>query len=165
MFQTTGILSVVTNGLFGITIPWLTSTDIAPYGIIMVQVWKFTGYYMVIYIAGLLDIPQSLYESARIDGANYVQQFRFITIPMLRNTFTLAIVTCVIFTFGAFPLQYVITEGGPSRSTEVLGLLIYLQAFRFNKFGYASAISVLFFGTLFLVSFFQLKLFKPGNEV
>lgn len=164
MFQSTGVFSVASNAIFGFTVPWLTSTEIAPYSVIMVQVWKFTGYYMVIYIAGLLDIPASLFESARIDGARFFQQLRYITIPMLRHTFALAIVTSVIFTFGAFPLQYVITEGGPSRSTEVMGLLIYFQAFRFNKFGYASAISVLFFGTLFIVSYFQLRAFRSEAD-
>ena len=163
MFQTTGILSVLTVGLFGETIPWLTSTQIAPYGMIMVYVWKFTGFYLVIYIAGLLDIPEVLFEAARIDGASFWQQLFRITIPSLKNTIALALVSCVIFTFGTFAIQFVITEGGPSRSTEVLALLIYFQAFRFNKFGYSAVISVLFFLTLLVFSIIQLRLFKQQD--
>jgi ABC-type sugar transport system permease subunit len=163
MFQTTGILSVLTVGLFGETIPWLTSTTIAPYGMIMVYVWKFTGFYLVIYIAGLLDIPEVLFEAARIDGASFRQQLFRITIPSLKNTIALALVSCVIFTFGTFAIQFVITEGGPSRSTEVLALLIYFQAFRFNKFGYSAVVSVLFFLTLLVFSIIQLRLFKQQD--
>lgn len=163
MFQTTGILSVLTVGLFGETIPWLTSTQVAPYGMIMVYVWKFTGFYLVIYIAGLLDIPEVLFEAARIDGASFWQQLFRITIPSLKNTIALALVSCVIFTFGTFAIQFVITEGGPSRSTEVLALLIYFQAFRFNKFGYSAVISVLFFLTLLVFSIIQLRLFKQQD--
>jgi ABC-type sugar transport system permease subunit len=163
MFQTTGILSVLTVGLFGETIPWLTSTQVAPYGMIMVYVWKFTGFYLVIYIAGLLDIPEVLFEAARIDGASFWQQLFRITIPSLKNTIALALVSCVIFTFGTFAIQFVITEGGPSRSTEVLALLIYFQAFRFNKFGYSAVVSVLFFLTLLVFSIIQLRLFKQQD--
>jgi ABC-type sugar transport system permease subunit len=159
MYQTTGILSVLTVNLFGETVPWLTSTQVAPYSMIIVYVWKFVGYYMVIYIAGLLDIPETFFEAAQIDGANFWQQLFRITIPSLKNTFTLAVVSCMIFTFGTFPIQFVITEGGPSRSTEVLALLIYFEAFRFNKFGYSAMISILFFVTLLAFSIVQLRLF------
>lgn len=162
MFQTTGLISVLTVRLLGISVPWLADTGIAPYSMVIVYVWKYTGYYMVIYIAGLLDIPESYFEAARIDGANFRQQLFRITIPSMMNTIALAVVSSVIFAFGTFAIQFVITEGGPSRSTEVLSLLIYVQAFKFNKFGYSSVISVLFFLTLLLFSILQLRLFKTG---
>ena len=100
---------------------------------------------MVIYIAGLLDVPVSLYEAARMDGAGFWAQLFYITIPNIRNTIALAVISCIIFTFGQFSIQYVITKGGPSRSTEILSLLIFRQAFEISKFGYSAAISVLFF--------------------
>ncbi|MEW5816593.1 MAG: hypothetical protein AB1798_14525 [Spirochaetota bacterium] len=78
----------------------------------------------------------------------------------MSSTRLLAIVSCMIFTFGQFTIQYVITKGGPSRSTEILALLIFKEAFEFNKFGYSAAISVLFFVTLLLFSLIQLRLFK-----
>ncbi|MFA6706656.1 MAG: sugar ABC transporter permease [Sphaerochaetaceae bacterium] len=163
MYQSTGIMSVLSAKLFGKPLPWLTSTQTAPYSMIIVYVWKSVGYYMVMYIAGLLDIPTELYEAAKIDGANFWHRLFYITIPSLKNTFALAVVSCVIFTFGSFPLQFVIAGGGPSRSTEVMALLIYLEAFRFNKYGYSAAISVMFFMTLIVFSFFQLKMFKSGK--
>jgi ABC-type sugar transport system permease subunit len=162
MFQTTGLITVFFRRLFGVTIPWLVNTRTAPYAMIIVYVWKAVGYYMVIYIAGLLDIPSTLFEAARIDGAGFRNRLLYITIPSLVNTITLAVVSCVIFTFGQFSIQYVITKGGPSRSTEILALLIYTQAFQFSRFGYSAAISVLFFLTLLAFSLIQLRLFRSG---
>lgn len=164
MFQSTGLMSVISAKLFGgDPLPWLTSTAVAPYSLILVYVWKSVGYYMVMYIAGLLDIPTELYEAATIDGGNVWHKLFYITIPSMRNTFALALVSCMIFTFGSFPLQFVIAGGGPSRSTEVIALLIYLEAFRFNKFGYSAAISVVFFLVLMVFSFSQLRMFKSGK--
>jgi ABC-type sugar transport system permease subunit len=163
MYQSTGLISVVTRTIFGASPAWLTNTKAAPYAMILTYVWKSVGYYMVIYIAGLLDIPVSFYEAARMDGAGFWNQLRYITIPALRNTIALAVISCIIFTFGQFSIQYVITKGGPSRSTEILALLIYREAFELSKFGYSAAVSVLFFMTLLVFSIFQLRLFKSGT--
>jgi ABC-type sugar transport system permease subunit len=130
---------------------------------IITYVWKSVGYYMVIYIAGLMDVPVSLYEAARIDGAGFWSQLYYVTIPNIKNTIALAVISCIIFTFGQFAIQFVITKGGPSRSTEILSLLIYRQAFELAKFGYSAGISVLFFLTLLIFSIFQLRLFKSGT--
>jgi ABC-type sugar transport system permease subunit len=160
MFQSTGVFSNIFLDIFGINIKWLTSKSITPYSMILVNVWKITGYYMIIFIAGLLNIPNTFYESSKVDGATYLQRLIYITIPLMKNTFILAFVSGVIFSFAAFPQQYVMTEGGPARSTEVLALLIYKQAFEFTKFGYSSAISVAFFLTLLVFSLIQFKIFK-----
>ncbi len=163
MFQSTGLIPIMLRKLVGVSPAWLTNTRAAPYAMIMVYVWKSVGYYMVIYIAGLLDVPVSFYEAARIDGAGFWGQLWYITLPSLKNTIALAVVSCVIFTFGQFSIQYVITKGGPSRSTEILSLLIFRQGFELTKFGYASAISVLFFLTMLVFSLLQLRLFKSGT--
>jgi ABC-type sugar transport system permease subunit len=163
MYQSTGLISIVVRNLVGVSPAWLTDTRAAPYAMIITYVWKVVGYYMVIYIAGLLDIPSSYYEAARIDGAGFWGQLFYITIPSLKNTIVLAVVSSVIFTFGQFSIQYVITKGGPSRSTEILALLIYRQAFDFSRFGYSAAISVLFFLTLLVFSLIQLRLFRSGT--
>jgi len=160
MFQTTGLLSILFLDVFGLNIPWLSSTKVAPYAVILVNVWKYTGYYMVMFIAGLLEVPEVYYEAARIDGAGFWGRLIYITLPSLKNTLILIFVSCVIFSFGTFALQYVMTEGGPSRSTEVLALLIYKEAFEYTKFGYAAAISVIFFITLLIFSIIQVKIFK-----
>ena len=165
MFQSTGILSNLFIDLFGTKVKWLTSTKIAPYSMILVNVWKMTGYYMIIFIAGLLNVPNTFYEAARVDGANYFERLIYITLPQMKNTFILVFVSGVIFSFAAFPQQYVMTEGGPGRSTEVLALLIYKQAFEFTKFGYSSSISVAFFASLLLFSTIQLRLFKSESNL
>jgi ABC-type sugar transport system permease subunit len=154
---------VILRRLIGTSPVWLTSTTAAPYAMIIVYVWKAVGYYMVIYIAGLLDVPASFYEAARIDGAGFWGQLFYITIPSLKNTIALAVVSSVIFTFGQFAIQYVITKGGPARSTEIMALLIYRQAFEVSKFGYSAAISVLFFLTMLIFSLIQLRLFRSGT--
>ena len=163
MFQSTGLIPVILRKIIGVSPVWLTNTKAAPYAMIIVYVWKSVGYYMVIYIAGLLDVPVSYYEAARIDGAGFWGQLWYITLPSLKNTIALAVVSCVIFTFGQFSIQYVITKGGPSRSTEILSLQILRQGFELSKFGYASAISVLFFLTMLVFSLLQLRLFKSGT--
>ena len=165
MFQSTGILSNLFIDLFGTKVKWLTSTKIAPYSMILVNVWKMTGYYMIIFIAGLLNVPNTFYEAARVDGANYFERLIYITLPQMKNTFILVFVSGVIFSFAAFPQQYVMTEGGPGRSTEVLALLIYKQAFEFTKFVYSSSISVAFFASLLLFSIIQLRLFKSESNL
>ncbi len=163
MYQGTGLLPIMLRKIIGVSPAWLTDTRVAPYAVIITYAWKSVGYYMVIYIAGLLNVPVSYFEAARIDGAGFWAQLFYITIPSLRNTITLAMVSCIIFTFGGFSIQYVITQGGPARSTEVLSLLIYREAFQLGKFGYSSGISVLFFLTLLVFSLIQLRLFKSGT--
>jgi ABC-type sugar transport system permease subunit len=162
MYQSTGLIPVLLRKLIGVSPVWLTNTRAAPYAMIIIYVWKSVGYYMVIYIAGLLDVPVSYYEAARIDGAGFWGQLFYITIPSLKNTIALAVVSCVIFTYGQFSIQYVITRGGPARSTEIMAILIYRQAFEMSKFGYSAAISVLFFLTMLVFSLIQLRLFRSG---
>jgi len=164
MFQSTGLLSYIFSIIFKLKIPWLTSTTVAPYAMILVYVWKNTGYYMVIFLAGLLNIPEVYYEAAQVDGAGFWSTLIHITIPQLKNTISLAFISCVIFTFGSFSQQYVMTGGGPANSTEVLSLLIYKEAFTYNKFGYASAISVVYFITLLFFSIVQLRIFASKTR-
>ena len=163
MYQSTGLIPIICRWIFGSSPAWLTNTKAAPYALIITYVWKSVGYYMVIYIAGLMDVPTSFYEAARMDGAGFWGQLFYITIPNLRNTFALAVISCIIFTFGQFSIQYVITKGGPARSTEVLALLIFREAFEMSKFGLSAAVSVLFFLTLLVFSIFQLRLFRSGS--
>jgi ABC-type sugar transport system permease subunit len=162
MYQSTGLIPVLLRSVIGSSPAWLTNTRAAPYAIIITYVWKSVGYYMVIYIAGLMDVPASFYEAARMDGAGFWNQLWYITIPNLRNTFALAIISCIIFTYGQFDIQYVITKGGPAHSTEILSLLIYREAFDLSRFGLSAAISVLFVLTLLVFSVLQLRLFRSG---
>ncbi|MEN3009346.1 sugar ABC transporter permease, partial [Pseudothermotoga sp.] len=115
-----GILNYVL-GFFGIPkIPWLTSPNTALRAIMLMTIWQSLGSQMIIFLAGLQSIPQAFYEAASIDGANAFQKFRFITIPLLKPTTVFVLVTSVIGSFQVFTPIYVLTQGGPLRSTDVV---------------------------------------------
>lgn len=139
-------------GLVGIPpLKWLSSSDTALMSIVMVAVWKVIGYDMVIFVAGLQSISEELYEAAKIDGANALQRFVKITLPMLSPTIFFLSVTSVITSFQVFDVVRIMTGGGPADSTNVLVYYIFQYGFRFFKIGQASAASmVLFFMVLFL---------------
>jgi len=119
---------------------WLGDPSLALGSVIAVTVWTLMGYYMVIFLAGLQDIPNEYYESARIDGATGWQSFRHITWPLLKPTsFFVLLMTTVAAITGAFDLIFVLTAGGPANGTTVTIFYIYQQAFLFGEFGYASA--------------------------
>jgi multiple sugar transport system permease protein len=158
-----GVINEVITSLGGSAIPWLQSKAWAMPAIILLVVWKGTGYYMVIYLAGLMDIPSEYYEAARIDGASRWSLFRHITWPLLAPTTYLIMILQVINSFQVFTVVYVMTGGGPVRSTEVALYYMYDRAFQSLEFGYASAISVVVFLFLVLVTIFQ-RVFV-GNRV
>lgn len=138
--------------MIGISNPpkWITSTTWAMPSIIIVAIWKNIGYNMVIFLAGLQDIPKDLYEAGEIDGANKRQLFWNITVPLLRPTTFFITIISIIGSFQVFGQALVMTEGGPGISTNTIVLYIYQNAFVFFKMGYASAAAwVLFFIILF----------------
>ena len=136
---------------------WLSSTNTAMISVIMVYVWQVAGYYMVMFLAGLQTIPDSLYESADIDGANNFRKLFNITIPMLSPTFFLVIIIFIINSFKVFTLIYVMTDGGPGRATSVLVFYVYQQAFERSRFGYASAMSLILFVIMLAITIFQYR--------
>ena len=139
---------------------WLASTDWALTAIIITSVWRFMGYYMVIYLAGLQSIPSTLYEAAEIDGANAFRRFTNITLPMLRPTTFFVFVMLTINSFRVFDLVQVMTNGGPGRATTVLVHQLFLAAFNRFEFGYASAIALLLFFIIISVTIVQFVLGK-----
>ncbi len=142
--------------LVGITGPgWLFDPNWAMTGIIMTSVWKDIGFVMVIYLAGLQDIPENLYEASRLDGASGWQQFRTITWPLLsRTTFFVTTIT-LINSFQVFDQVWVMTKGGPAGATSVMMELIYKNAFSYYRMGYASAVSWILFALIFGVTIIQ----------
>ena len=133
---------------------WLGDPNLALGAVLVVTIWFLMGYYMVIFLSGLQDIPREYYEAARIDGANSWKMFTRITLPLLRPTsFFVLLVSTVSAVSGsqAFDLIYVMTNGGPANSTSLAVFYIYQQAFKFNNYGYAAAMaSVLVVILLFL---------------
>ena len=123
---------------------WLGNPNLALGTVVVVSIWFFMGYYMIIFLAGLQEIPREYYEAARIDGARSWQAFRHITWPLLKPTsFFVLIVSTITGVAGlqAFDLIYVMTKGGPANSTALGIFYIYQQAFQFNDFGYAAAMA------------------------
>lgn len=118
----------------------------------------------VIFIAGLQQIPDEEYESAMIDGATTFHRFRYITMPHLLPTFTVNLVLLIKQGFTSFDFPYALTGGGPSRSTTVIGILIYKDAFQNMKFGQANAESMILFVFVALFSLTQLKLTSRGDN-
>ncbi|MDV4149797.1 sugar ABC transporter permease [Clostridium sp. AL.422] len=143
----------------GITDPpgWTSSTTWAMPVVIFVSIWKNMGYYMVIYLAALQGIPKDLYEAASIDGANGWQKFRKITLPMLTPTTFFVSIMLTISCFKVFDLVYMMTQGGPGRSTTVLVSHIYNIAFKEFSYGYSSAISMVLFLIVLIVTIIQFR--------
>ncbi len=144
--------------LFGLgSVNWIGSVSTALPSVAAATVWKNIGYFLVIFYAGMMDIPRTLYEAARVDGATEVQQFFHITLPMLRPITVLVVTLGTIWSFQVFDLVYVMTNGGPGRSTLTLVLSVYNAAFREYRIGYASAIAMLLFVVVMTVSLLQRK--------
>lgn len=137
---------------------WFASTRYAMTALIIVSVWKFMGYYMIIYLAALQDIPRQLYEAATIDGAGAWQQFRRVTVPMLTPATFFVFIMLTINSFKVFDLVYVLTEGGPGIATTVLVKYIYDQSFIAWNYGKASAASMVLFAIVGVVTVIQFRI-------
>ena len=138
---------------------WLFNPATALPAIMIMTIWGAVGYYMIIFLAGLAEIPEVFYEAAKVDGAGRWHTFWAITIPLLRNSLIFAFVTLTIAAFQVFTQVFIMTQGGPMNSTQTVQMVVYHYAFQRFQMGYASAISWLLFGVIFFFSALQLKLF------
>lgn len=141
-------------------IDWLGDQHWAMPAIILMAVWKNFGYNMVIFIAGLQNIPAELYEAASIDGAGHLQQFRTITVPLLAPTTVYISILTMIGYFQLFSEPYVMTQGGPLNSTLSIVLLMYQQGFRWWNMGYSAALAFVLFAFILAGSFLQSRVQK-----
>ncbi|WP_313532342.1 sugar ABC transporter permease [Shinella sp.] len=155
-----GFLEIVGIGRQG----FLASPDQAMVSVAAISTWRHTGLTALLFYAGLQAIPRHLYEAARLEGAGEWTMFRRITLPLLRPVLAFVLVTSLIGSFQVFDVIAVATAGGPSNSTRVILWYIYENAFKFNKMGYASAISVVLFVTLILVTLLQMRLLKADQS-
>jgi ABC-type sugar transport system permease subunit len=159
MFNTD--FGLINAGLRALGLPspdWLGSPRTALLAIIAVTAWTQVGYQMVVFLAGLQGIPQSYLDAALVDGASPWQRFRHVTLPLLRPVVLFVLVTGIIGGFQVFTLVYLMTEGGPLHSTDVLVYRIYQTAWEFLRFGYASAMAVVLFAILLALTFVQFRL-------
>ena len=145
-------------GWFGMEpVDWLGDPRWAMPAIILMTVWKSFGYNMLIFIAGLQAIPEELYEAAKIDGASALQRFRHVTLPQLAPTLVFVTVITMIGFFQLFVEPYVMTQGGPLRSTTSVVLLMYEEGFRWWRLGFAAAVAFVLFVVILLATLIQLR--------
>lgn len=143
---------------------WLTSGNLVWFVIIAMTVWWTVGFPMLLYLAALQDIPNSVTEAAKVDGATSIQTFFRIILPMLKETTFLVALLQVIACYKVFGQIYMITGGGPNNSTRPLVQYIYQQAFSKNALGYSAAMSYILFIVLALLSVIQVKMQRRGEE-
>ena len=145
-------------------IDWLGDPHWAMPALILLAVWKNFGFNMIIFVAGLGNVPERLYEAARMDGASAWQQFRHVTLPMLAPTFLFVAIITMIGYFQLFAEPYVMTQGGPADSTLSVVLLMYEEGFRWWSMGYGAAIAFVLFAIILGCTLLQLRLRRlaPG---
>ncbi len=152
-----GVLRVPLSWL-GLASPeWLSDVNWSLPAIIIVSIWSGLGYDMVIFLAGLQGIPRTYYEAAKVDGASSWQVFRSITFPLLSPTTFFLTITSIIGAFKTFDIVSVMTNGGPLNSSNVLIHYIYQNAFQWFKMGYASAMAVIFFIIILVITLIQFR--------
>jgi multiple sugar transport system permease protein len=155
-----GLFNYVLAHLGIAPIDWLGDPHWAMPAIILMAVWKSFGYNMLIFIAGLQSIPEELYDAAEIDGAGPVRRFFSITLPMLTPTLVFVSVVTMIGYFQLFAEPYVMTQGGPLRSTTSVVLLMYEEGFRWWRMGYAASIAFVLFIVILIATLLQFRLQK-----
>ncbi|QKE74485.1 sugar ABC transporter permease [Arthrobacter citreus] len=163
---TNGILNSILVSL-GVHNPpaWLAETNLALYAIIIPIIWQYAGFYILIYYAALKNIPESLIEAARIDGATPLQIAIKIKLPLIMNVVKVTIVLAVVGSLKYFDLIYVMTGGGPNGSSEVMASYMYQKAFKGFDFGYASAIGFFLLIICLVVTWVIRKFTESNNDI
>lgn len=151
-------------GLISTSIDWLTNTRTAMPAVIFANIWIGIPFNMILISTGLTTIPNELYESASIDGANKFQAFKSITIPLLKPTIESVLILGFIYTFKVYDLIYVMTSGGPVNSTQVLSTYSYKLSFELFKYSKGAAVANILFIILFFVSLIYLKFTSTEEE-
>jgi multiple sugar transport system permease protein len=136
-----GILNQLLSALGLNEVYWLGDPKLALYVVAIIQVWKMTGYYMILFLAGLKDIPDTIQEAAIVDGANGRQRFFRVTLPLLSPTTFFVLNVAIIDSFKNFEIIYAMTKGGPQNATNTLVYDIYINGFIHFRLGYSSAVS------------------------
>ncbi|MCL5995800.1 MAG: sugar ABC transporter permease [Chloroflexi bacterium] len=143
---------------------WLGDPHISLPSMLVVDTWRWYGFHMVIFLAGLQTIPIELYEAARMDGASRWRQFANITLPLLKPVLLVNVTFALLGGFNAFDIPYIMTEGGPANSTLVMALHIYIRGFKFYKFGYATAMSYVWAVFITILSIIQFRVLSRNTD-
>lgn len=147
-----------TVGLGTLAHDWLGDPNSTLWALMVVDTWKWYGFHMVIFLAGLQTIPTELYEAAHIDGASRWQRFAHITFPLLQPVTLVNFTLALMGAFNVFDIPYIMTEGGPANSTIVMALHIYIRGFKFYQFGYAAALSYVLLLLVTIIAAIQMKM-------
>jgi ABC-type sugar transport system permease subunit len=145
-------------------IPWLSEPFWAIIAIIILNIWVFLGYYVVIFLAGISNINSELFEASKIDGANNIKTFFYVTLPQLAPTIIFSTITAAINYLRTYPQVVVLTNGGPSRSTQSALMYMFSTGFTSRNVGYASVLAVTLFIIILVVTFAQMKATKFYSE-
>jgi lactose/L-arabinose transport system permease protein len=159
-----GLINYVLNTIGLPSIRWLTEPWTAKLSLVMAITWRWTGYNMVIYLASLQSIPTELYEAAELDGANGLDRFLNITLPLMRPTILLTTVLSTIGTMQIFDEPFLLTRNGPSNETLSVATLLYRTAFQGAEFNYASAIAYAMVVIIAAFSLLQFRIAQRGEE-
>lgn len=159
-FQYAGIINEVLAkiGLEGLRIDWLGDVNIVKNVLIFINTWQWAGYGMIIFMTGLSSISQDVYEAGMLDGACGFKKFRYITLPLLMPSVTVNVFISITGALRLFDLPFVMTGGGPINASKTISMTIYDNAFLYERFGYSSAIGVIFFLIIATVTVIQLKI-------
>jgi lactose/L-arabinose transport system permease protein len=155
----TGLINYFLEWLGLQAIPWLSSEAWSKLSIVLLITWRWTGYNMVILLAGLQAIPHELYEAGLIDGTNAWKAFRHITLPLIKPVLLFCLIMSIIGLFKIFTEPYILTFGGPNNSSQTMVTYIYNNAFRYSKLGYGSALAYVLFLIVLVASVINLKAF------
>jgi ABC-type sugar transport system permease subunit len=167
MWLLDGEAGLITRMAVAIGLPklnWLGDADVALYTLAAVSVWKIAGYAMIVFLAGLQDIPQVLYEAAALDGAGRLARFRAITWPALGPSAAFVATTSLIMSFQAFDVVRIMTQGGPVHATELFVYAIYEQIFLNLRVGRASALTLVFGVLVLSLAALQFRFFRRHGD-
>lgn len=159
----TGVINFLITLVGGNKVEWLTDSTMAMLVVVLATVWCRSGFYMVNYISGLQSVPLSYYEAAKVDGASSVQQFFYITLPLIKPTSFLVMILGLIDLFKAYGLVISLTGGGPGTATKFVVQYVYEKAFRQQEMGYASALSMVLLVVMAGFTILQFKANKGGQ--
>jgi multiple sugar transport system permease protein len=159
-----GLMNTILSFFHIPTINWLGGKTSSLLSVSMATIWKNVGYFLVIYYAGIMDIPKELYEASQVDGASKIQQFFHITVPSLSSVTYLIVTLGTIWSFQIFDMVFTMTNGGPGMSTVTLVLTIYNAAFKSFNMGYAASIALLMFVIVIVLQTLQRKFLGEGRD-
>lgn len=159
-----GLLNAAFRWLGFEPVVWLANQDTVMPALVIASVWQRFGWFMILFLAGLQDVPGDVKEAAQLDGASAWQSFWHVTVPLLRPVFALVLILGVIGAFQVFDLVFIMTGGGPVYATHTLSFYIYQKAFTSLDMGYAAAMSYVFFLIMFGLTIVQLKVLRPAAE-